>query len=260
MKKVILVFILCIFGIYLNFSVELREKRVFKAITDNNIKLLKRLIDDDKSLINIRNNIKQTPLLYSIYVEHEEIALYLIESGADINLTDIKGVAPIDLAVKYNLTRAKELLIKKGAKINLENIGNIKKIASYDEIRIESGKNLSENLINEKDSIMIIEAPVFYGNTIVEFTNEIKDIDEADLKILKEWSDAHSINIKEQGIIKPLLDPVNCKKILTKEDDNDYRLILNVNLLDKAVGQKEIVYLYLGGYLSGSIYVITEIK
>ncbi|WP_157148972.1 ankyrin repeat domain-containing protein [Brachyspira pilosicoli] len=94
----------------------------------------------------------ETPLLLSLDYEHIEsrydenssVAEYLINNGADINVTNEDGETPLMYASKVHNIKVIELLIQKGADINaFDNYGNTALI--YGVNNLETVKLLVEN-------------------------------------------------------------------------------------------------------------------
>ena len=94
----------------------------------------------------------ETPLLLSLDYEHIEsrydenssVAEYLINNGADINVTNNHGETPLMYASKVHNIKVVELLIQKGADINaFDNYGNTALI--YGVNNLETVKLLVEN-------------------------------------------------------------------------------------------------------------------
>lgn len=67
-----------------------------------------------------------TPLLLAISIEDFEMANFLIDYGADINIADNNGISPIHLAVQSSDIRIVKKLIKAGADLSsMTSAGNL---------------------------------------------------------------------------------------------------------------------------------------
>lgn len=64
-----------------------------------------------------------TALHFAAYYNQLDIIKYLIENGADVNITDSKGQTPFDLAASQNLPEVTEYLLLQGASIKKESEG-----------------------------------------------------------------------------------------------------------------------------------------
>jgi ankyrin repeat protein len=64
-----------------------------------------------------------TPLFYAIQLGHKDMAELLIAKGASIDLRDIAGYTPLFYAVQYGRKEIAELLISNGADVNAQDIG-----------------------------------------------------------------------------------------------------------------------------------------
>ncbi|WP_288686012.1 ankyrin repeat domain-containing protein, partial [uncultured Brachyspira sp.] len=85
-----------------------------------------------------------TPLLLSLDNENSSVAEYLINNGADINVTNEDGETPLMYASKVHNIKVIELLIQKGADVNaFDNYGNTALI--YGVNNLETVKLLVEN-------------------------------------------------------------------------------------------------------------------
>ena len=66
---------------------------------DDGLKNLKSLLNSKVIDVNDGSSYWTTPLGYAIFMREEEIAIYLINMGADVNLEDNSGLLPIHFAV-----------------------------------------------------------------------------------------------------------------------------------------------------------------
>ena len=72
--------------------------------------------------VNVKNqkDYGLTPLQYAVGLGHKEIAELLIAKGADVNMKDNNGGTPLHFAAGYGHKEASELLIANGADVNAQ--------------------------------------------------------------------------------------------------------------------------------------------
>lgn len=90
---------------------------IFDVARSGTVETLKTLLAKDKSLINAVSPQGYTPLLLATYRGNNEVANYLIDNGANINLTTGFGTIVMAAIVKKN-TAVLEKLIAAKADIN----------------------------------------------------------------------------------------------------------------------------------------------
>jgi hypothetical protein len=93
---------------------------LFDLIDEGNLRQFKRSVENNGANINIQNDYGDTPLIYAIDNNNEEIAEYLIKRGANINLKNGRGWTPLYSAVYKGDEALAELLIERGADINAQ--------------------------------------------------------------------------------------------------------------------------------------------
>lgn len=95
-------------------------KSIYKVIEENDIQQIKELINS-KTDLEIRNQDGETPLMNAIYEDREEIAILLMNAGANVNAQDKILNSPFLYAGaegKLNLVKA---ALKHGADFNVFN-------------------------------------------------------------------------------------------------------------------------------------------
>lgn len=122
--------------------------------SDNSLKLLNSENDKTKRFLsfigvlnlNKKNDAGQTLLHQAIANNQTEVAKYLVDKGADLNLPDTKGNTPLHIATQNNQTEVIKYLVDKGARLNLQN--NEGKIP-LDMADQKNNPNLKEKLFEE---------------------------------------------------------------------------------------------------------------
>lgn len=99
---------------------------LFDCIKLGSFESVQRLLVRDLALLNTRDNLKSlTPLMWAIHSEsggHPDIALYLIESGADINARDKMGMTILMYACQYRQRLVAQALLKLEVDLNAQDI------------------------------------------------------------------------------------------------------------------------------------------
>jgi ankyrin repeat protein len=100
-----------------------QNKTIFDYIEEGDLQKVAKLIEAENSQLNVVNKDKdrQTPLHFAIENEKTEIALRLIELGADVRAKDNDGHTPLHFVGIGGNTEIFLKLIKKGADVNAKN-------------------------------------------------------------------------------------------------------------------------------------------
>ena len=61
---------------------------IHRACAEGNLTLVRKLLDEDKDLINLQDARWWTPLFYACDAVDEDIMAFLLENGADVNIRD----------------------------------------------------------------------------------------------------------------------------------------------------------------------------
>ncbi|MHB1456491.1 MAG: ankyrin repeat domain-containing protein [Armatimonadota bacterium] len=92
---------------------------IYDAAADGDVSSVKELMAFDKSQANKPDPTGWTPLYYAAAGDHVEIAKFLIDNGADINLkTTTDGKSALHWAAFHGHLLVVELLLSRGAQIN----------------------------------------------------------------------------------------------------------------------------------------------
>ncbi len=97
---------------------EILDNKLIKAIKENNLALVKQLLDEGASLSTPFDKQKATALHVAAKAGHTEIAQLLIEKGANIEATTLKKMTPLHYAVGNKNYEVAQLFIKHKANIN----------------------------------------------------------------------------------------------------------------------------------------------
>ena len=85
--------------------------------TENNLKILKLLLDKKPEMININGSGKKTPLHFAVLYNCPKIVEFLVRKGAKINQGDKFARSPLLLSCKYGYSKITKYLIECGANI-----------------------------------------------------------------------------------------------------------------------------------------------
>lgn len=83
---------------------------IFMVARGGTVDQAKTLLAQDPKLANARNETGFTPLILAVYRGNNTVARYLVDSGADVNVTSGMGTALMSAAVKGNNEMALYLL------------------------------------------------------------------------------------------------------------------------------------------------------
>jgi len=86
----------------------------------NDINIIKSLLKDNDININIQNQLGITALMNASMIGNTEIVKFLIDSGADIESTNIYNETPILFPIAYRHTEVVQLLLEAGASLNVK--------------------------------------------------------------------------------------------------------------------------------------------
>lgn len=97
-----------------------KQESLISASKKGNIKLVKSLVNN-KSQINMKDNLGETPLIKASENGHTEIVKILLKNGANVNAKNDWETTALMLAAKEGHTEIVKLLIAAGADINNKN-------------------------------------------------------------------------------------------------------------------------------------------
>lgn len=97
---------------------------IHKAADDGDITLVRLFLAGDAELINSRDEESMTPLHYAALNGNPALIMFLLEKGADVNVSELNGQTPLHLAVIFKSTQAVHMLLAAGAMVNAtDNLG-----------------------------------------------------------------------------------------------------------------------------------------
>ncbi|SMF26385.1 ankyrin repeat domain-containing protein [Pseudobacteriovorax antillogorgiicola] len=90
-------------------------KDLFRAVQENNLPMVKYHVDAAVDLDYQHPEILTTPLVEAIKQGHDEIAIYLINSGASLTVrSELEGLLPLEAAKKWQRQGLKLLILENG--------------------------------------------------------------------------------------------------------------------------------------------------
>jgi len=102
------------------------ETVIHSAVYSGDWERVQEMLKAVPDLIDEKTKDGMTPLLLSIALGEVEVAIKLIESGADVNISDNNGVLPIHVACQEGILDLVLLLIEYGANLLVKtNLGNL---------------------------------------------------------------------------------------------------------------------------------------
>lgn len=180
----------------------------------NNLELTKYFVEDLKLNINQREyslfykaDTAWTPLQWAVSRENEEIAKYLISKGANVNICDHNGYAPIFLAIIKNNFDLTKLLIDKDADLDYKVPSKNEDYGGFSAIHFASIIDSAENIIqllldNDVDINQKIVDSLYYGGYTPLFFSILTENFDTFTFLLQKGAD---INLKNADGYTPLL-------------------------------------------------------
>ena len=212
----------------------------YKAPSDN---VIIRQIDFANNLtlffyqnsINVRDQYGNTPLIASMKSENKEIALLLLNSGANINLQDNSGYTPLMSAIDSQNLEVANLLIKKGANVNIQsNSGDSSLIIAiaryYKDLDELIFRNTSQFNIENRLSKESFTSEVELLNKNVKYLIETLLNKGANIDLQYDIGDSALILAIENGnhsIIKYISDSQNLNSVLKNKNEDLKNFIIN---------------------------------
>jgi len=208
---------------------------------ENSLELIKLYIKDKKIDVNNNDIFWTSPLSFSIFMKEEEIALYLIELGANVRFIDSNGLMPLNYAVTWiNYEKSgfekradKEIpkvviaLVNKGA--NLVYLNPINKMVPYQEAFLHEYDISHKIMMNRIKAILFY--PEKYPDQIDEINEWMENKSKINISAKKSYNLIDACYEKNDELAFKILE-TNPEKINSLDD-------LNQNALHYAVSNKQ---------------------
>lgn len=157
----------------------LKENILLELIKQNDLEAVKLEITRNKYIINQKGLFGFTPLNFACFLGRKEIAKFLIDMGADINIANNEGCNPLIQASKAGLLDVVEQLIKNTANINTQDEnGDTALIWAV----LLNNKDVAIKLIKAKSNLNIRNK---FGYRAIDVANRNNIIDIDLLELLK---------------------------------------------------------------------------
>ncbi|XP_054720942.1 ankyrin repeat domain-containing protein 49-like [Uloborus diversus] len=101
------------------------KKEILWAAEKNELETLRRLLEEDSDLVNVRDNDLYTPLHRACYSNNVDVIKVLLSYDADISAKTVDGWEPLHCACKWDSVEAVSLLLQNGADVNAQTKGHI---------------------------------------------------------------------------------------------------------------------------------------
>ncbi len=98
--------------------VPLAAEDIFEPIKNGDLAKIKSILESDPGLLNAPNSNDRTPLMQALFSRQVSVFKFLLEKGADFNVTNKDGFTPLHFAVFSVQKELVEMLIAKGALID----------------------------------------------------------------------------------------------------------------------------------------------
>jgi len=117
----IVTFIFLIVLSVLTVASEMPAETIFTAAKKGDLESVKRIAARDPSRVNALDDEKYTPLHWACIRAHWDVAEFLIEQGAELNVRGGDGGTPLNWAAHHDSVEIVETLLSKGAELNIQN-------------------------------------------------------------------------------------------------------------------------------------------
>lgn len=103
-------------------AITVHAQEIFNAVKNDDLTKVKTLIGKDASIINLKDNLDNTPLHNAAIDGSVAITELLLSKGADINSANTQLNTPLHLAIMNGKDEVSKILIKKGSDLSKQNI------------------------------------------------------------------------------------------------------------------------------------------
>jgi ankyrin repeat protein len=94
---------------------------IVEAAKNGDLQTVRNILQQDPSKLNATDESKYTALHWACMRAHWDVAEYLIEMGADLNVVGGDGGTQINWAVHHDNVEIVRMMVEKGAKLNIRN-------------------------------------------------------------------------------------------------------------------------------------------
>lgn len=196
---------------------------LLEAISDNDSNRVRELVRRDASIIDDNTTWLNTPLIWAVMKNNQEMVRLLVELGADIQLKNKQEQTPLIVAIKYNNRDMVRLLVELKADINIPGSYGYSPlrgaILSHQremiKLLIELGANIDE--LNKYNSTPLLDAISLNEPETVKLLIELGADVEAryDSQTISEYLDTKSWGQQMKDIISEAVRRENRAKNLT---------------------------------------------
>ncbi len=100
-------------------------QEIHKAVQKGDIEQVKKLLEENPQLINVKDETGRTPLHWAARIQNLQMMKLLLERGANVNAQDDNGIAALHSLVFRGNQKGVEHLLEHGADVNIvDNDGN----------------------------------------------------------------------------------------------------------------------------------------
>jgi len=172
---------------------------IFKAIDDNNLIELEKLLRLKNINVNVTNDSGETPLHIASKKGDLEIVKFLVEKGADVNAKDHddEEATALHIASFYGMADIVKFLVSKGADVNATNSsGQTARMIANE--RREGGGYLTESYLEIEQFLIVAEKQAKRGSEIFRCKYCNKGLSTPE-KLVMHLEDAHTEQVRRFG-------------------------------------------------------------
>jgi ankyrin repeat protein len=115
-------FVLFTLFVFIHLVIMASGEEIVEAAKRGDLQAVKAILSNDPSKLNALDEEKYTPLHWACMRAHWDVAEYLIEQGADLNIQGGDGGTPLQWAAHHDNVDIVRLMVSKGAKLNVQNL------------------------------------------------------------------------------------------------------------------------------------------
>ncbi len=205
---------------------------IFNAIKSGDLKEVKKIVETPGFDINIREK-DMTPLMRAITSKENKIAMYLVDNGADVNLTDDDGLTPLIFSTSKDAggMEIAKYLIDHGADINIRDGQGYTALLyavedqnnEFAKLLVEHGANV--NLQNDEGETPLMQT-IDYIDIDHEHIDHVKALELA--KYLIDHGSDLTLKNEDGESALSLLDEQQNEELLSYIIEKDIKILKNV--------------------------------